>query len=216
MKKYFLILCLLISAVSIALGEDRNALLVPYEPILDEWASGLDASPDMIPPREMIEIARHCVWNSGGRAPGEVIGYSFADMDGDGIPELMIGDAEEPPVLDTDIFEIYTLVDGRPVSVLQGWERFRVQLAYDSQNNLYGYYGEGSSGAGNTIYRYAHNGWANAQVLECNDDFESSKSVWTLNGVSVDQKQAEALIDTWQKNICRIPMVPFIERGETR
>ncbi|MBQ9299380.1 MAG: hypothetical protein IJ214_02600 [Clostridia bacterium] len=216
MKKVCFAMLLVFGLICAAHAEDWNSRAALYEPVLDEWAAGLAAAPDASLSRESIEDARHAVWYSTGRDPLEVIGYTYLDMDGDGSPELVIGSVEGGQALGTDIFEILTIADGKPVTVLRGWERFRVTLTYDYNTNQYGYCAEGSSGASNTVYEYSQCGWKNAQVLESNYDFDKNKQVWTLDGAEIPESQAEALIGEWQKNRFDCSLPSFMEREERR
>ena len=75
------------------------------------------------------------------------VGYVRKDLDGDGTEELLVAgigyDIPEEPCL----FEIFTLVDGNPVSVGRSWTRSRLFLMQDNK-----IYNEGSSGAANNNF----------------------------------------------------------------
>lgn len=102
------------------------------------------------------------IWEAGiGRSMDEAlsgIGYMFYDVDGNGIEELLIAD-----VLDGDggqwdnrILTMYSLLDDKPVLVIDGWARNRYYLLNDGT-----IYNEGSGGAADTIaatYRMAEDG----------------------------------------------------------
>lgn len=70
------------------------------------------------------------------------VGYCFADLDGDGVNELLIGQISGDEFTDKVIFDAYTLVDGAPVQLFQSRERARYYLCGDNTVAL-----EGSSGA---------------------------------------------------------------------
>ncbi len=70
------------------------------------------------------------------------VGYCFADLDGDGMNELLIGQISGDEFTDKVIFDAYTLVDGAPVQLFQSRERARYYLCGDNTVAL-----EGSSGA---------------------------------------------------------------------
>lgn len=70
------------------------------------------------------------------------VGYCFADLDGDGTSELLIGQISGDEFTDKVIFDAYTLVDGAPVQLFQSRERARYYLCGDNTVAL-----EGSSGA---------------------------------------------------------------------
>lgn len=70
------------------------------------------------------------------------VGYCFADLDGDGVNELLIGQISGDEFTDKVIFDAYTLDDGAPVQLFQSRERARYYLCGDNTVAL-----EGSSGA---------------------------------------------------------------------
>ena len=70
------------------------------------------------------------------------VGYCFADLDGDGVNELLIGQISGDEFTDKVIFDAYTLVDSAPVQLFQSRERARYYLCGDNTVAL-----EGSSGA---------------------------------------------------------------------
>lgn len=70
------------------------------------------------------------------------VGYCFADLDGDSMNELLIGQISGDEFTDKVIFDAYTLVDGAPVQLFQSRERARYYLCGDNTVAL-----EGSSGA---------------------------------------------------------------------
>lgn len=83
------------------------------------------------------------------------VGYTLYDIDGNGIEELIIADTGEG-IWDNRILLMYTLHDGKPVLLIDGWDRNRYYLLND-----YTIYNEGSGGASYTIfatYRMAEDG----------------------------------------------------------
>lgn len=85
------------------------------------------------------------------------IGYTLYDVDGNGIEELIIADTGEG-VWDNRIMLMYTLHDGKPVLLIDGWARNSYYLLKD--NTIFN---EGSGGAAYTIfatYRMAEDGIA--------------------------------------------------------
>ena len=81
------------------------------------------------------------------------LGYLFTDVNRDGIPELLISSAGSA-FYDTVIYDLYTLVDGRPHKVLESGERDRYRLQPDGTIS-----NDGSSGATSSCtYLYRFNG----------------------------------------------------------
>ena len=78
--------------------------------------------------REMVEIYQR---DSAG-----MIGYTLKDFNGDGVPELVLGRAEQHKgagYYGSDIYSVYTLVDGRPLRSFEGWQRNRLQVLSGSR-----------------------------------------------------------------------------------
>lgn len=83
------------------------------------------------------------------------IGYTYYDVDGNGIEELIIADTG-PEGWNNRILLMYTLYDNKPVLLIDGWARNRYYLLNDGT-----IYNEGSSGAAYTAfgtYRIAEDG----------------------------------------------------------
>ena len=221
MKKLGLILIalLMLGCAARAEGPFHGNL---YAPVLNEWAEGLAAGPDAELARDSIQDARRCVWYSGGRDPLEAVGYQLIKLNNDDIFELIIGTMDEEGE-GGPIFEILTLADNRPVTLMRGWERSRLSLTYDLEANRFGYYTEGSSGAANAVWEHglAAEGaqgmaWTDVDTVEANW-LEADDSVhWTLNGVEIDEETAEALIASWQAKLFQPLLTPFTEYTSSR
>lgn len=70
------------------------------------------------------------------RDSARMIGYTLKDFNGDGVPELVLGRTEQHKgagYYGSDIYSIYTLVDGRPMRSFEGWRRNRLQLLSGSR-----------------------------------------------------------------------------------
>lgn len=128
----------------------------------------------------------------------QYLGYTYEDVSGDGIPELLIGTI---PRRNAEIPEVqlllggFTCKDGEPVCFLEGWSR-----------NVYEWLGEGR------FFYYASGGWAysgfgpfhiseDGTELQCEDwyfsdikDGDDSEVVYFHNTTGdVDKTAAEAL-----------------------
>lgn len=80
--------------------------------------------------REIVEIYQ--------RDSASMIGYTLKDFNGDGVPELVLGRAEQHKgagYYGSDIYSVYTLVDGRPLRSFEGWQSNRLQVL--SGNRLF-------------------------------------------------------------------------------
>ena len=88
--------------------------------------------------------------------PLENVGFGFADLDNDGYWELIIGailDAEDAPA----VFEIWTLVDGKPVMLAQANARNQYTLQYVEEDTMW-YVAYESTLFGNGTYYLMLNG----------------------------------------------------------
>lgn len=61
--------------------------------------------------------------------PTEDIGYAVADLDGDGVSELVIGAIKEDLFFGKLIFSLYTMRDGVPLLLFDSTERCRYYYA---------------------------------------------------------------------------------------
>lgn len=78
--------------------------------------------------REIVEIYQ--------RDSASMIGYTLKDFNGDGVPELVLGRAEQHKgagYYGSDIYSVYTLVNGRPLRSFEGWQSNRLQVLSGSR-----------------------------------------------------------------------------------
>ena len=83
------------------------------------------------------------------------IGYMIADISGDGVPELLIGEIGAYDEQDKNgsayIYDAYTCADDKPVSVFEGWARNSQRWIGDGK-----FYNTGSNGAMYSSYGQFH------------------------------------------------------------
>ena len=82
---------------------------------------------------------------NGAQKAGELIGYTMQDISGDGVPELILGYAEQKQgqgLYGSDIYAVYTLENGKPQLKFEAWFKDRLRLLKD--NTLFM---QGTSGA---------------------------------------------------------------------
>ena len=85
--------------------------------------------------------------------PLDNIGFTFMDLDGDGIWELIIGaikNAEKDPL----VFEIWALKNGEPVKVAQSGSNNRYYLQYAQEDDLWSVAYEAENNAANRAVYY--------------------------------------------------------------
>lgn len=207
---------LLLGALSFsAFAEEWVDTVEAYAPVLAQYAAAFTGAEDALMARESAEDA---YWYAffAQRDPGDIIGYSYLDLNRDGMPELVIGTVcDEAGMEDQLIFEVLTIKDDTPVTVIRGWERFRIQLTAGENGapDAIGYYAEGSSGASNSIYEHGLVGvdmtqWEDAHTLEVNYD-ESNRAYWTLDEEQITETQAMNILEAWRKSVMRVSLLSF-------
>jgi len=77
------------------------------------------------------------------------VGYTLLDIDGNGIPELLIGCADGSCYEPNVIFDLYTMVNGTPQRILHSWPRARFYLLSGNRIIL-----PGSGGAASTVLEF--------------------------------------------------------------
>lgn len=68
---------------------------------------------------------------NGAQKAGDIIGYTLQDISGDGVPELILGYADAKKgqgSYSSEIYAIYTLVDGKPQLQFEAWFKDRLRL----------------------------------------------------------------------------------------
>ena len=146
----------------------------------------------------------------------DAVGYAITDISGDGIPELVVGLMPEYGVT---VDAVYTLVDGVPRFVLEGWSE-----------NSYSYIGDG------TFYYYGY-GWGDVREtgqgfftltedgteLVCQEFYFTSAVEGELSGVPVytnttcswdpSNSQESGMSPegfwAWEPEYEELPMTPF-------
>ena len=147
-----------------------------YPGIIDKYITAIDEgwSPDQFEQQYMSgELA---VLAAGAEDPLERIGFAYADINGDGIDELLIGDRHESGA-DGMLYDIYTMVDREPAHVASGYSRDRYYAAggFDVCNE----YSAGAGEQGTVLFTLLPNStelfW---QIGYKCDEYENEKSPW--------------------------------------
>lgn len=99
------------------------------------------------------------------------VGYALIDIDGNGVPELLIGDNES--VSDGVIIDLYTYIDDSIVYLDTSDERYGINLSKNGR-----------------IYRYGSGGAGLTEVEECKIDMDNLK-LTTVEGVLYDEDDAK-------------------------
>ena len=121
-------------------------IVLPTQTTIPETTAPVEPPmPENLSPEEQLYRAYH---QSSEYREGT---YTLQDLDGNGVPEMLI----RP---DEDIYEVVTIVDGEPVSLLSGYGLFLCE------GNIVGEYSEGSGGC--TVWYYEISG-SQAKPLVC-------------------------------------------------
>ena len=127
-----------------------------YAPVLSEIKEVLTSGYDYEKDYAYIStgLMERCMYPEDDVLP-EVIGYTYTDINGDDIPELLIGENDGYEYDDTQyvsyIYSGFTIIDDEPVLFLEGWARNRYHWMGDGY-----FFNTGSGGAMNTIFGQGH------------------------------------------------------------
>lgn len=124
--------------------DDSKSYMEAYYEILDMLYYNIDAGWDM----DRTEDVSYLWYWPGGPKKLSQAGYGFKDLDGNGIPELLVS-ALKANVY--EIYDLYTYSNGKVVHLASGGERYRYYLCGD--NTIYY---EGSGGAALSSFEICH------------------------------------------------------------
>lgn len=149
MKRFlsaFLALCLSLAICplsALAAGSTANNSERLYKDVLDTCYSALMAhwSRDTLQSNNLSYLYAYLTGDSASE-----IGYTFIDIDGNGVQELLIGAVDTDDFYDGMIYDLYTLSNGNTVHILSSGERDRYYLCTDGS-----IMNEGSSGAATSL-----------------------------------------------------------------
>ena len=136
--------------------------------------------------------------------PLDNVGFTFMDLDCDGIWELIIGaikNAEQDPL----VFEIWTLKNDEPVMVAQSGARNRYYLQYAEEDNLWSVANEAENGAANRAVYYLQLIEGEFEVMQgiVFDAAANEKAPWFMaydldwdvsNDMAIDEDTAKAVM----------------------
>ena len=181
-----------------------------YSGIMELYRRGLAGDEEVLfDASEQFNYAAYQCCLDWGIDPASSVGYAVMDLDGDGTEELLIADATEDQKMEGIVFDVWTLVDGQPVLLLRGWDRYRLYLTAQDERGSYGFYREGSSSAFDSTYeqgRFYPSEARTEHVLEYN---EENTDLWQLDGKGVDEGTAYATINEWSGPVIRIGLSPI-------
>ncbi len=141
--------------------------LALYQPVLDMYSRYLQEDPETYALYNDAPDYAEPVYPSILIRTSDALGYALEDLDGNGVPELLIGAMpdlgnDSLPYSSGIIYDVFTLEDGQPRRVVVSWERSRNYLTQDNRILL-----EGSNGAAYSVM-----------------------SLYSLNGTSLELEQS--------------------------
>ena len=148
------------------------------------------------------------------------MGFGFADLDNDGRWELIIG-AILNAELDPSVFEIWTLVDGEPVMLVQGGTRNRYVLQYVEEDRMWYIVNEGSGSAFShaTYYLMLSEGELVVTQGIVFDAAADEQNPWFMtydldgdvsNDEPIDEETANAILESNRKLYTALEYFPYI------
>ena len=206
MKKLLLIF-LLCALILPAHAETAPQLPAGYEPLMNMYLKGLAGEEEVLESDD-FNISIYLCSRYAQADPFQGTGYTCMDVDRDGVPELIVGQTE---VLGEArfLYDIWTLQDGEPVLLAQGWERNALYLTLDGDQ--FGLYQAGSGGASLSIYQQSE--FREGQAVLVNSllfDMEAAHP-WTLNENPISEEEALQLIEQWERRVVFPALNPFAD-----
>ena len=154
-----------------------------------------------------------------GGTPLDNIGFTLMDLDGDGIPELIIG-----AILGSDrdplVFEIWTVHNGDPVMLAQSGSHNRYYLQYSEEENLWSVAYEAENGAANHAVYYLQLVEGEFRVIQgiIFDAFASENDPWFMaydldwdvsNDIPVDEETATSIVQAGRNIYSTLEFLPY-------
>lgn len=189
-----------------------------YSEILDKYHTALSEKWDV---EKIQEEALNWII-VGYEDPLNQVGYLITDIDGNGIPELLIGDISGEEFMDKMIFDLYTLEEEEPVLIFAGWDRNRYYMCSD------GFIAnEGSSGAAYSdfyMFQLAEDG-KSLEIIEgvrtdTPDTVDPTDMKWYStkdtdydysNDTPITEEEGLAKVEEYQSKYIAMGLQPFSE-----
>ena len=151
--------------------------------------------------------------------PLDNVGFTLMDLDGDSIPELIIG-----AILGSDrdplVFEIWTVHNGDPVMLAQSGSHNRYYLQYSEEEDLWSVAYEAENGAANHAVYYLQLVEGEFRVIQgiVFDAFASENDPWFMaydldwdvsNDIPVDEETATSIMQAGRNIYSALEYLPY-------
>ena len=151
--------------------------------------------------------------------PLDNVGFTLMDLDGDSIPELIIG-----AILGSDrdplVFEIWTVHNGDPVMLAQSGSHNRYYLQYSEEEDLWSVAYEAENGAANHAVYYLQLVEGEFRVIQgiIFDAFASENDPWFMaydldwdvsNDIPVDEETATSIMQAGRNIYSALEYLPY-------
>lgn len=147
------------------------------------------------------------------------IGFACMDLDGDNIPELIIGaihNSEQDPL----VFEIWTLKNGEPLLLAQSGSHNRYYLQYAEEDGLWSIAYEAENGAANHAVYYLQLLDGKFEVMQgiLFDALSNENAPWFMacdldwdisNDTPIDEDTANAVMEAGRNIYTTIQYLPY-------
>ena len=213
MKKLLALLMILCFAVTgLALAED--AIPAEYTPVLDLILRGLSGDEDV-----MMDDNFNSAFYLDTMYNGTEIGWALMDLDGDGSPELLLGETGTSEWVDGSLLDIWTIRDGQAQLLGRGWDRNRMFLTNEG-DGTWGLYHEGSNGAFESVCSHGiiQDGQLVGEIeIYIVTDMDTEVTTYYLgdyysdNAAVITEDLAAELINSWQRIVCPAELAPLVQ-----
>ena len=211
MKKLICVMIALCCCLTgFALAEDT--IPAEYAPVLEQIRKALAGDEDVLMDDNFNSAFYLDTMNNGTE-----VGWALMDLDGDGRPELLLGETGASEWVDGSLLDIWTVRDGQAMLLGRGWDRNRMYLTNEG-DGTFGLYHEGSNSAFESVCSHGliRNGQL-VDVVEINivTDMDTDAVTYYLgdyyegNAPVIDEDTAGALISSWQMIMQTVELVPL-------